>query len=216
MPSLNSIKPVILAAGDSTRMGYPKALLPLGNDIFLNRILGTVRGIGFSEPLVILGKSSSLVAPHINAGFGAKTLINSDPDRGQLSSIQIGLANIGPENDGALIWPVDIPAVTADLVSRLAELFIRSASLICLPVCGGKRGHPAIFHRILFREFMEAPLTEGPKKILLGHQQETSMLAVQEQTAIKDIDTPSDYEELTGETLDSALARTNAALRRIK
>jgi molybdenum cofactor cytidylyltransferase len=216
MTTLNSITPVILAAGESTRMGYPKALLPLGNDIFLNRILRIVRGIGLYDPNIVLGKSASLITPYIASGFDPKILINPDPDRGQLSSIQIGLANIAPESDAALIWPVDIPAVSADLVSRLAELFIKSTSLICIPVCGNKRGHPAIFHRILFREFMEAPLTEGPKKILSRHQQETSTLAVQEPTTIKDIDTPSDYMELTGETLDSALARVDAASRRVE
>jgi molybdenum cofactor cytidylyltransferase len=203
---IHSIAPVILAAGDSMRMGYPKALLPLGNDIFLNRILKTVRDIGLLEPTVILGKSASIIKPHIDDS-GAKILINPDPDRGQLSSIQIALTNLGPEIDAALIWPVDIPAVPADLVRRLAELFLNSDALISFPVCGDKRGHPAIFHRSLFREFIEAPLAEGPQKILLRHNHETSMLAVQESATIKDIDTPSDYEELTGETLDSALAR---------
>jgi molybdenum cofactor cytidylyltransferase len=209
MPNLNSIAPVILAAGDSTRMGFPKALLPFGNDLFLIRILKTVREIGLLAPTVILGRSAAIIEPHI-AGFGANILINPDPDRGQLSSIQLALANLGPDIDAALIWPVDIPAVPEDLVRRLTELFINSAALISFPVCGNKRGHPAIFHRSLFQEFMDAPLTEGPKKILLRHERETSMLAVQESATIKDIDTPSDYEELTGETLDSALARCRA------
>ncbi len=209
MSTINSIAPVILAAGDSTRMGYPKALLPLGNDLFINCILKTVQKVGFSEPTVILGKSAAIIEPHI-ADFGVKILINPDPDRGQLSSIQIALTNLGPEFDAALIWPVDIPAAPEDLVRRLTELFINSGALISFPVCGDKRGHPAIFHHFLFQEFMNAPLAEGPKKILLRHERETSMLAVQESASIKDIDTPSDYEELTGETLDSALARRRA------
>jgi len=206
---INSIAPIILAAGDSTRMGYPKALLPLGNDIFVSRILETVREIGLSEPTVVLGKSASIIKPHIDDSY-AKILINPDPDRGQLSSIQIALTNLDPEIDAALVWPVDIPAVPIDLVRRLTELFINSGALISFPVCGDKRGHPAIFHRSLFEEFMEAPLEEGPRKILLRHKQETSMLAVEESATIKDIDTPLDYEELTGETLDSALVRRRA------
>jgi molybdenum cofactor cytidylyltransferase len=207
--SVNSIAPIILAAGDSTRMGYPKALLPLGNDLFISRILKTARGSGLSEATVVLGRTASIIKPYIEDS-GVKILVNPDPGRGQLSSIQIALTGLAPDITAALIWPVDIPAVSMELVRCLTDLFISSGSLISFPVCGDRRGHPAIFHRSLFREFMDAPLEEGPKKILLRHKQEMSMLAVEESATFKDIDTPSDYEELTGETLDSALARRRA------
>jgi molybdenum cofactor cytidylyltransferase len=206
MPSLSSIAPVILAAGDSTRMGYPKALLPLGDDFFLIRILKTARNTGLPRANIVLGRSAAIIKPHIQ-DWDANVLINSDPSRGQLSSIQIALSSLGPDIDAALIWPVDMPAVPQDVVRRLAELFISSGALITFPLYGDKRGHPAIFHRSLFREFMDAPLKEGPKNILMRHQQETSALAVQDSTAVKDIDTPSDYQELTGEVLDSAISR---------
>jgi molybdenum cofactor cytidylyltransferase len=206
MPSLNSIAPVILAAGDSTRMGYPKALLPLGDDFFLIRILKTARDAGLPRANIVLGKSAAIIKPHLQ-DWDANVFINPDPSRGQLSSIQIALSNLNPKIVAALIWPVDMPAVPQDVVRRLAELFINSGALIVLPLYGDKRGHPAIFHRSLFREFMDAPLTEGPKSILTRHQQETSVLAVQDSSAVKDIDTPSDYQGLTGKALDSALSR---------
>jgi molybdenum cofactor cytidylyltransferase len=206
MPSLNSIAPVILAAGDSTRMGYPKALLPLGEDFFLSRILRTVHDIGLPRANIVLGKSATIIKPHIQ-DWDANILINPDPSRGQLSSIQLALGRLGLEIDAALIWPVDMPAVPPDVVRRLTELFIRSRALIAFPRYGDKRGHPAIFHRLLFQEFMDAPLEEGPKSILSRHQQETSVLAVLDSAAVKDIDNPSDYQALTGDTLDSALSR---------
>jgi molybdenum cofactor cytidylyltransferase len=206
MPSLNSIAPVILAAGDSTRMGYPKALLPLANDSFLVRILKTARDAGLPRANIVLGKSAAIIKPHIQ-DWDANVLINPDPSRGQLSSIQIALSSLGLDMDAALIWPVDMPAVPQDVVRRLAELFINSGALITFPLYGDERGHPAIFHRSLFGEFMDAPLTVGPKNILMRHQQETSVLAVQDSAAVKDIDTPSDYRGLTGEVLDSALSR---------
>jgi molybdenum cofactor cytidylyltransferase len=206
MSILNSIAPVILAAGDSTRMGYPKALLPLGSDIFLTRILKTIHDVGLASATIVLGKSASIIKPYIQDA-GATILINPDPSRGQLSSIQLALASLGPEIHAAMIWPVDMPAVQPDLVHRLAELFNSSGSRIVLPQYGEKRGHPAVFHRSLFQEFMDAPLAEGPKNILLRHQQEISILTVQESAAVEDIDTPSDYQTLTGEALYSALAK---------
>jgi molybdenum cofactor cytidylyltransferase len=201
-----SIAPVVLAAGDSTRMGHPKALLPLGEEIFVNHILKTLHDAGLMNATVILGKAAASIRPKIEDPQ-ARILINPDPDRGQLSSIQLALTHVDSSAVAAMIWPVDMPAVPADVVSSLLELFIHSGSLICFPLYGGKRGHPAIFHRSLFQEFMDAPLSEGPKKILERHQQETSTLPVQVSAAVKDIDTPADYEALTGETLDSALAR---------
>jgi molybdenum cofactor cytidylyltransferase len=187
-------------------MGYPKALLPLGDDFFLTRILKTARTVGLARANIVLGNSAAIIKPHIQ-DWDAKILVNPDPSRGQLSSIQIALSSIDGEIDAALVWPVDMPAVPQQAVRRLGELFINSEALIAFPLYGEKRGHPAIFHCSLFREFMDAPLTEGPKSILLRHQQETLVLEVQNSAAVKDIDTPSDYQGLTGETLDSALSR---------
>jgi molybdenum cofactor cytidylyltransferase len=209
MQTVTSIVPVILAAGDSTRMGYPKALLPLGTDTFVTRILRTLRNAGLSKPLIILGRCASWIQPQIQV-WPADVRINPDPSRGQLSSIQLALSDLPPESNAIMIWPVDQPAVSEDLVRRLAQLFVASVSRIAYPVHEGKRGHPAIFHHALFQEFMDAPLEEGPRRILLRHQHATAVLPTEESAAVQDIDTPADYEALTGESLDSALARSGA------
>jgi len=204
MTPIASILPIVLAAGDSTRMGYPKALLPLGAELFITRILRVLRDAGLPRPVIVLGRTAALIQPCIQS-WPADVRINPDPDRGQLSSIQLALENIGPEYDAGMIWPVDQPAVSEDLVHRLAQLFLSSGSRIVCPACGGRRGHPAIFHRDLFLEFMAAPLDEGPKKILVRHQHETTELLTEESAAVRDIDTPSDYLALTGQALESAL-----------
>jgi molybdenum cofactor cytidylyltransferase len=205
MRPMESILPIILAAGDSTRMGYPKALLPLGEELFITRILRVLQNAELPRPVIILGRAATVIQPRIQ-GWTADIRINPDPDRGQLSSIQLALEKIGPEYEAGMIWPVDQPAVSEDLVRRLAQLFLLSESRIVCPTCGGKRGHPAIFHSELFAEFMGAPLEEGPKKILLRHRLETLELPTEESATIQDIDTPSDYLALTGQTLEAALA----------
>ncbi len=206
MRTLNLITPVILAAGDSLRMGYPKALLPLGTDTFLTRILRVLKNMGMQNPMIILGKAAPAILPQIRA-WPADVRINPDPARGQLSSVQLALSPAPAESIGILLWPVDQPAVSESLVRRLTDLFVVSESRIAVPMHGGKRGHPAIFHRDLFQEFMNEPLEKGPKGILLRHQEATAVLPTEEPAAIQDIDTPADYEALTGESLDVALAR---------
>jgi molybdenum cofactor cytidylyltransferase len=187
-------------------MGYPKPLLPLGNEIFLTRILRILREAGLPKPAIVLGRTAGIIQPKIQK-WPADILINPDPDQGQLSSIQIGFSLLDPRFEAGMIWPVDQPAVSEDLVIRLTRLFIESGSLIAFPFCGGKRGHPAIFHRALFQEFMEAPLSEGPKKILFRHEQHSALLPTEESACVADIDTPEDYRALTGESLESALKR---------
>ena len=193
------------------RMGYPKALLPFGPDIFLTHILRVLRNVGMPKPLIILGKTASTVQEQLGE-WTADVRINPNPGRGQLSSIQLGLSHLNPESLAGMIWPVDQPAVSEDLIRRLIQVFIDSESKIALPKCGSKRGHPAIFHRSLFQEFMDAPVAEGPKKILLRHQDATIELLTNESAVIHDIDTPEDYEALTGESLAEALARTKSLI----
>jgi molybdenum cofactor cytidylyltransferase len=210
MQSVTAIAPIILAAGDSTRMGYPKALLPLGSGTFLTRILGTLQEVGLPKPVIILGRAASTIQPQIR-DWPADIWINPDPGRGQLSSIRLALSRLPPEFVAGMVWPVDQPTVSGDLVRRLAELFVSSDAQIAYPMHGGKRGHPAIFRRTLFQEFMDAPLEEGPKKILWRHQSATAVLPTEELASVQDIDTPEDYKALTGESLDEALARAEAS-----
>ena len=199
------ILPIILAAGDSIRMGYPKALLPLDGDIFITRILRVLRSGGLPRPVIVLGRAAPVILPRIQE-WPADIRVNPDPDRGQLSSIQLALEHVGPKYEACMIWPVDQPAVSEDLVRRLVQLFLTSGSRIVFPGYAGKRGHPAIFHRDLFPEFMDAPLEEGPKKILLRHQEEMAVLLTEEAATVQDIDTPSDYLALTGKTLEAVLS----------
>jgi len=201
---LNSITPVILAAGDSKRMGYPKALLPLGTDFFLTHILKMVETAGLGKPTVVLGRSASMIQSSIDLSC-TNVLINPEPDRGQLSSMQLAFASLPPESVAAMIWPVDQPMVSGELVEKLARMLFASGSLIAIPVCGKKRGHPVIFRKGLFPEFLAAALSEGPKKVVLKHLSDMVQVPTDELGTVFDIDTPSDYEAIIGRKLDVTL-----------
>jgi molybdenum cofactor cytidylyltransferase len=206
MRSIDSITPIILAAGDSKRMGYPKALLPIGDTTFLGHILGIIRSVGLASPIVVLGRAAALIRPAIQE-WPVRIIVNADPDRGQLSSIQLGISSLDVNAQACMLWPVDQPAVSEGMVFNLVRLYLQSQRLMTFPKFGGKRGHPAIFHQSLFREFLTVPLEEGPKKMISSYQQDIAELPTDESAVIHDIDTPQDYELLTGESLQNALAR---------
>jgi len=166
--------------------------------------LGIVRDAGMQPATIVLGKAASSIQESIR-DWPADIYINPDPGRGQLSSIQLALSHLPREFTAAMIWPVDQPAVSVDLVRGLVRIFITSESQIACPVFGNRRGHPAIFHRTLFQEFMHAPLEQGPKGIILRHQDSISTLVTEEDASVEDVDTPEQYRKLTGLSLDFAL-----------
>jgi len=215
LSSERSIVPVVLAAGDSTRMGYPKALLPFGGELFLTRVLRVARETGLARPRLVLGRDAARIkerlggCPGVAPLDGIEVLVNPDPDRGQLSSIQLGLGGLEERCGAAMIWPVDQPAVSGELVRRLVEEFLarsRRGCRIAVPFCGGRRGHPAIFHRTLFHEFMEAPLDKGARGIIPRYESEALYLPTDDSASVTDIDTPDEYQALTGQSLAAALS----------
>jgi molybdenum cofactor cytidylyltransferase len=200
------ISPIILAAGASSRMGFPKALLPIGGDVFLTRILGTLEPLGLEDCIVVLGRQAARILPFL-PHFGTRVVVNFNPDAGQLSSIQIALSGLD-SSQSCLIWPVDQPGISRNLVRALIQLFRDSGAPLALPCVGGKNGHPALFRGTLFQEILETPVQEGLKKMVLRHREEAALLVTDEVAAIEDVDTPEDYLRLTGESLSEALARS--------
>ncbi len=189
-------------------MGYPKALLPFGAGTFMSRILAALAEAGLPGARVVLNEETARSLPH-RAYPGAEIILNPDPQRGQISSMQLALENLEPGAGACLFWPVDLPAVSAGLVRDLVSLFRASRALMALPQCGGRAGHPVIIRRELFRELLDADPGLGAKPVVLRHRGETVFLETAEDSVLRDIDTPEDYERLTGETVEAALARAS-------
>jgi molybdenum cofactor cytidylyltransferase len=177
-------------------MGFPKALLPIGNEVFVTRIVGIVERLALAQPLVVIGRHAAQIEPVI-AGR-ARVIVNPDPGRGQLSSIQLALVDVKPEIVGALVWPVDQPAISAELVEALVQRFIASEPPIALPSYRGRQGHPAVFHRSLFEALLRLPSDRGAKGLVLQQREHILVMPTDEAAVIDDIDTPEDYRRLTG------------------
>jgi molybdenum cofactor cytidylyltransferase len=201
------IMPIVLAAGDALRMGsFPKALLPLGQNTFLGHILEVLREAGFSGCHVVLGRREQEVRP-VAAAHNACITVNPQPERGQFSSLRLALDRLNAACAGCLVWPVDQPRISPGLVRSLAALFQSSSAQLVLPRRRGMSGHPAIFGRRLIEDLLAAPVTANPKDILAPHRAAAVWLETEEAGAFEDVDTPTDYFRLTGETLADALRR---------
>jgi len=189
------ITAVILSGGESSRMGEPKALLRVEKQTFIERIIAALVQARMREIIVVLGRHADEIGPALRK-LPVRVVVNEDYRKGQLSSLQAAIRSLhGDDCDGILVHLVDHPFVNPDLVEEMVKRFYDSKSLIVVPICKGRRGHPVIFSRRLFSELLAAPLEAGAKQVVHAHRAETLEIETSEPGVVIDIDTPADYKE---------------------
>jgi molybdenum cofactor cytidylyltransferase len=187
---------VVLSAGESSRMGRPKALLPIDGQTFIEKIVAALKQTKVGKIIVILGHNARELQSKISH-LPVEILINTDYKRGQLSSLQLAVRNLQPdlECDGMLVHLVDHPYLAPALVEEMIRRFYETKKRIIVPKFHGKRGHPVIFSNALFDEILSAPMEEGAKAVVNAHRAETLEIETEEEGIAVDIDTPELYQQ---------------------
>jgi len=187
---------VVLSAGESSRMGRPKALLPIHGQTFIEKIVGALNVAQINKVIVILGHDAEEMRRRIEH-LPVEILVNPDYKLGQLSSLQVAVRRLENEADcdGMLVHLVDHPYIDAKLVKVMIEQFHDGGKLIVVPRHGGKRGHPVIFSRKLFGELLAAPMDQGAKAVVNAHRDDTLEIDTQDSGVAVDIDTPELYKK---------------------
>lgn len=190
------IAAVVLSAGESSRMGRPKAFLRIDGQTFIEKIVAALRQAGLENIIVILGHNAEAMRQKI-AHLPVTVLVNSDYQKGQLSSLQVAVRHLLADEDcqGMLVHLVDHPYIHAGLVNLLLQRFETSGKAIVVPRFGAKRGHPVIFARSLFDELLNAPLDEGAKAVVNAHREQTLEVDTADEGITVDIDTPELYRQ---------------------
>lgn len=183
---------VVPAAGASTRMGRPKALLDAGGRSFVAAVVGALVGGGCDPVLVVVGPGQDDVARRAKAA-GALVLENADPGEGPITSLRLALAAVGEGADAVAVLPVDHPLVLPETVAALVDAFRGADAPLALPVHQGKRGHPALLGRALFPELLRADLEGGARTVVHAHLDAALLLEVDDAGVVADIDTPEAY-----------------------
>jgi molybdenum cofactor cytidylyltransferase len=187
---------VVLSAGESSRMGRPKALLPIEGQRFIERIIRVIGKSRVGRTIVVLGHHADQLRGQIEH-LPVEVVINPDYHKGQLSSLHTAIRHIEKDDrcDAMLVHLVDHPFIDVALVDALIERFYETKKLIVLPRYRGKRGHPVIFSRELFQELLDAALDQGAKAVVNAHRQETLEIEWQDEGITLDIDTPELYRQ---------------------
>jgi len=187
---------IVLAAGKSSRMGRPKALLTLEDgETFLRRIVRTLADGGVSEIVVVVGADANAIRASIeSASIPVRVAENPSFELGQLSSLLEGLRSIDrPGVSAALMTLIDVPLVLPETVRALLREYAAGSALIVRPASRGRHGHPVIFDRALFDELRRADPREGAKQVVHAHAGQILDVHLDDEGAFTDIDTPEDY-----------------------
>ena len=184
---------LILAAGESRRMGSPKALLDYRGETFLDRLIRLLAA-RCSPVIVVLGAAAEEIRSR--AEGTATFVLNPDFRLGQTSSLQCGLRGVPAECEGVLLTLVDHPAVSPETIDSLLDSPV--GDLVRVPRYQGVRGHPVWLSRELIPEFLALSSGEAARDVVRRHAGQTAFVDVNDPGVVADIDDPAAYRALTG------------------
>lgn len=189
---------VILAAGESRRMGSPKATLPMftteatpGKATFLEHLVTLARHPRVGLVRVVLGANADKILRRVplKPEWVIENLHWKD---GQLSSVQAALRSLpAGETDGIILFLVDHPLITEGVVEQLVTAFYSAKALVVIPTFRGKRGHPVIFSSRLYAELLAAPPETGARAVVWAHKADLLEVETNEEGVVFNLNDPT-------------------------
>jgi len=183
---------IILAAGESRRMGRQKALLPYAGSTVIEHIVSQVLASGVDEVLVVLGHEAEAVQARLR-GNAVRIVLNDRYRDGMLSSVRAGLAALPEGTRSAAIFLGDQPQVRADVVRRLIARYHDCGQPILVPRHRGRGGHPAIISMDFRAEILGQHDNVGLRGLFHAHAEKVYHEDVDDPGVLEDLDTPEDY-----------------------
>jgi molybdenum cofactor cytidylyltransferase len=189
------VEGVLLAAGESRRMGYPKPLLKIADRTFLEHTCAAML-TAVESLIVVLGARADEVRRAIPDEPRIRAVENPNFARGQLSSLQVALSAASCEAAAILVHLVDHPTVSATTFQRVVDEYMRTRQPIVIARYRGRRGHPVLFARALFEELKAVPEDEGARVVVNADPARVHYVELDDPGVLRDLDTPQDLLDL--------------------
>ncbi len=182
---------VVLAAGQSRRMGRSKQLLPWGDTTMLGQTLRNLKESAVHDILVITGADAAQVAAVAQAE-NVPTLHNDRYATAEmLSSLQTAVDQLPANRSAVLVMLADQPLVTASIIDQLLHVYARGQGAIIAPQYRSHRGNPVLIDRSHFAELLALPPNAAPRDLLRRHP--VTLVPVLSDAILQDIDNLDDY-----------------------
>lgn len=192
-----AIAGIVLAAGESSRMGTDKALLMYRGRTFLENIISVLKDAGIRRVVVVLGHHAEWIQQRIDLSL-VQVSVNRGYARGQTSSLQAGLrALMGNEPEGALLCLADHPELSVDTVRKLIHHFSQTGRPVVIPQIDGHHGHPVLLGRELFSRILALGPEQGADTVIHQYYDRTEFVEVTDPGILLDVDDPQSYRRLT-------------------
>ena len=183
---------VVLAAGESRRMGQLKALLPFGSRTVIEQVLQPLLNAGLSEVAVVLGHRADEIAAVLEP-LSVRLLRNTDYHLGMTSSVQVALRSLDPVPDAYLLALVDQPQIGLLVVQQLLAAHARTRKGLVIPVWQGKRGHPLLLAAAYRPAVLALTPDQGLNVVTRGYPRDTLELPIASDDILRDMDYQEDY-----------------------
>ena len=191
-----NVTAVILAAGESSRMGKLKPLLPFGDSTILETVIDHINAGGITDIIVVVGHKADQIQESICSDV-ATTILNEDYREGMFSSVLCAVRHLKAEQSqphGVLIALADQPSISSAAVARLVKSFHEFPEEILVPSFSGRRGHPIVFPFTILKGVTAYTGTGGLRGFRDLHSESVVEVAIDEEAILIDLDTPEDYE----------------------
>lgn len=188
------ISAVILAAGESKRMGRTKQLLDVGGKPLLQLILDGILQTDVDEIILVLGHEAERIWEKIDTSR-VKVVVNRDYSKGMITSIRRGVQALDERSEAFFIVLGDQPGIEPGVYDLLIREFRNRfpQKTIFLPAYKGRRGHPALFSVKHRREALRIEGDRGFREVLERFPQEVSQVEMESESIVHDLDTPEQY-----------------------
>lgn len=186
---------IILAAGESRRMGELKPLIKINGKTFLQHIAGQIRKAGIEDILVVAGFNAQKIIAESGLD-SVEFVVNKYYQNGQFSSLQTGIRNLPEQCAGIIMCLGDQPQIKAEWIEQIIAAARISNAPVVTPKFKTRRGHPIYFAASLFREILTMAPTQTAHDLIQKHQDEIVDVAIQNDAILVDADTPQDLQKV--------------------
>jgi molybdenum cofactor cytidylyltransferase len=185
---------IILAAGESRRMGFPKMLLPFNGRTMIENVIMNVTGSVVDNIIVVLGADMDSLIDLVKKSC-VKYCYNENYKEGMLSSVKCGLRNIPSDFEAVLVFQGDQPLITSKVINMVIETYKSSGMGIVIPVHEKKRGHPLVIGRKYRNEIEKLDTNKGLRSLAYQFSDDVKEVETDDSGILRDFDTYEEYKK---------------------